>query len=291
MTEKTTPGKRFRNAVSKEKPLQVVGTINAYCARMAERAGYRALYLSGAGVANASLGLPDLGVTSLNDVLEDARRITDSTNLPLLVDIDTGWGSGLNIARTIQQMIKAGVAAVHIEDQVSAKRCGHRSGKELVSAHEMIERIKAATDARCDESFIIMARTDAIQAEGLTGAIDRAVQYVEAGADMLFVEAVTELEQYQKFSREIRVPIMANITEFGLTPLFTLDELRSVGVSIALYPLSAFRAMNQAASEVYKILRKEGTQKNLIDKMQTRDTLYENLDYYAFEEKLKGAPE
>lgn len=288
MTEKITAGKCFKIAVNKEKPLQIVGTINAYCARMAENIGYRALYLSGAGVANASFGLPDLAITSLNDVLEDARRITDTTDLPLLVDIDTGWGSELNIARTIHQMIKAGVAAVHIEDQVSAKRCGHRPGKQLISGPEMVDRIEAAVDARSDDEFVIMARTDAMQSEGLTATIDRAAQYVEAGADMLFIEAVTELAQYQKITHEIRVPVMANITEFGVTPLFTLDELRSAGVSIALYPLSAFRAMNQAASEVYQTLRKDGTQKTLLDKMQTREILYKNLDYYTYEKKING---
>jgi len=286
MTDQNTPGKRFRIAISKEKPLQIVGTINAYCARLAEDAGYRAIYLSGAGVANASFALPDLGMTSLNDVVEDARRITDSTDLPLLVDIDTGWGSELNIARTIQQMIKAGVAAVHMEDQTSAKRCGHRPDKQLVSPSEMVQRIQAAVDARTDKNFIIMARTDALASEGLNAAMDRASQYIEAGADMLFVEAVTTLDQYQEFAHRCHVPILANITEFGLTPLFTLDELRKAGVNMVLYPLSAFRAMNQAAWELYQALRKEGTQKNLLDKMQTREVLYEHLHYYDYEKKL-----
>jgi methylisocitrate lyase len=281
-----TAGKRFRIAISKEKPLQIMGTINAYCARMAEHAGYRAIYLSGAGVANASLGLPDLGMTSLNDVLEDARRITDTTQLPLLVDIDTGWGSEFNIARTIQQMIKAGVAAVHIEDQVSTKRCGHRPGKQLVPPEEMVSRIKAAVDARVDEDFVIMARTDALASEGLHAAIDRAAQYIEAGADMLFTEAVTTLDHYQQFHHACRVPILANITEFGLTPLFTLEELRYAGVSMVLYPLSAFRAMNHAAWALYQTVRKEGTQKKLLDKMQTREELYEQLNYYDYEKKL-----
>lgn len=285
MKENQSAGKRFRIAVSKEKPLQIVGAINAYCARMAERAGYRALYLSGAGVANASYGLPDLGITSLNDVLEDARRITDITALPLLVDIDTGWGSEFNIARTIRQMIKAGVAAVHMEDQVSVKRCGHRPGKALVPAAEMSARLKAAVDARTDQHFVIMARTDALQSEGLNAAIDRACEYVEAGADMLFAEAVTELDQYHKFAHATKVPVLANITEFGKTPMFTVEQLRGAGVSMVLYPLSAFRAMNKAANLVYQTIRGEGTQKNLLDMMQTRDELYEFLDYHAYEVK------
>lgn len=286
MTEHITAGKRFRIAVNKEKPLQIVGTINAYCARMAERAGYRAIYLSGAGVANASYGLPDLGMTSLDNVLEDARRITDVTALPLLVDIDTGWGSELNITRTIQQMTHAGVAAVHMEDQVGAKRCGHRPGKAVVPVEEMVARVKAAVDGKTDDNFVIIARTDAIQSEGVSAAIDRACQYVEAGADMLFIEAVTDLDQYHKFAQETKVPILANITEFGKTPLFTLDELRGAGVSMVLYPLSAFRAMNKAANLVYQTIRNEGTQKNLLDMMQTRDELYNFLDYYAYEAKV-----
>lgn len=287
MTDKTlhTAGKRFRTALSKEKPLQIVGAINAYCALMAERAGYRALYLSGAGVANASHGLPDLGITSLNDVIEDARRITDITQLPLLVDIDTGWGSEFNIARTIRQMTKAGVAAVHMEDQVGIKRCGHRPGKTLVSTEEMVARLTAAVDARTDESLVIMARTDALQSEGLNAAIDRACSYVEAGAEMLFVEAVTELKQYHQFAHETKVPILANITEFGQTPMFTVEELRGAGVSMILYPLSAFRAMNKAANRVYQTIRQEGTQKSLLEGMQTRAELYDYLDYHAYEQK------
>lgn len=276
-------GKRFRMAVKKEKPLQVVGTINAYTALMAEKAGYRAIYLSGAGVANASYGLPDLGITSLDDVLIDAHRITDRTTLPLLVDIDTGWGTEFNIARTITQMIKAGVAAVHIEDQLSAKRCGHRPNKAIVPVEEMLARLTAAVDARTDEDFVIMARTDALQKEGLTAAIDRACQYVEAGADMIFFEAVTELSQYQKMTQHIKVPILANVTEFGQTPMFTLDELRNAGVGLALYPLTAFRAMNKTAERVYQTVRQEGTQQSLLADMQTREELYQYLDYYAYE--------
>lgn len=291
-TNDVTPasaGKRFRMAVKKEKPLQVVGTINAYTALMAEKAGYRAIYLSGAGVANASYGLPDLGITSLEDVLIDARRITDRTTLPLLVDIDTGWGSEFNIARTITQMIKAGVAAVHIEDQLSAKRCGHRPNKAIVPVEEMLARLTAAVDARTDEDFVIMARTDALQKEGLTAAIDRACQYVEAGADMLFFEAVTELSQYQKMAQHIKVPILANVTEFGQTPMFTLDELRNAGVGLALYPLTAFRAMNKTAERVYQTVRQEGTQQSLLADMQTREELYQYLNYYAYETRADQA--
>lgn len=286
MITESSAGKRFKMAVSKEKPLQVPGVINAYSAVIAAQAGYRALYLSGGGVAMASLGVPDLGITNLHDVLEDARRVTDVTDLPLLVDIDTGWGSVLNIQRTIQQMIRAGVAAVHIEDQVSGKRCGHRSGKVLVSVHEMVERIHAAVDARTDSDFVLMARTDAFASEGLTASIERAHRYVEAGADMIFAEALTDLEQYHKFTQAIKVPVLANITEFGKTPLFTLDELRSAGVSIALYPMSAFRMMNQAATRLYQQLRAEGTQQGLIPEMQTRDELYHTLDYERFEKLL-----
>lgn len=281
-----SPGKKFRLAVQEEHPLQTVGTINAYCALMAERAGYRALYLSGAGVANASYGMPDLGITNLNDVVEDARRITSATELPLLVDIDTGWGNVFGIARTIQEMIKARVAAVHIEDQAASKRCGHRPGKSIVPVSEMVDRIKAAVDARTDPHFVIMARTDALQKEGMQAAIDRACAYVSAGADMIFPEAMTELSQYREFAQHVKVPILANITEFGKTPLFTLDELRSAGVSLALYPLTAFRAMNAAANQVYITLRKEGTQQHLIENMQTREQLYDFLDYYAYENKL-----
>jgi methylisocitrate lyase len=282
-------GKRFRMAVKKEKPLQVVGTINAYTALMAEKAGYRAIYLSGAGVANASYGLPDLGITSLDDVLIDAHRITDRTTLPLLVDIDTGWGTEFNIARTITQMTKAGVAAVHIEDQLSAKRCGHRPNKAIVPVEEMLARLTAAVDARTDEDFVIMARTDALQKEGLTAAIDRACQYVEAGADMLFFEAVTELSQYQKMAQHIKVPILANVTEFGQTPMFTLDELRNAGVGLALYPLTAFRAMNKTAERVYQTVRQEGTQQSLLADMQTREELYQYLNYYAYETRADQA--
>ncbi len=280
MTAQKTPGQRFRQAVlSSKEPLQIVGTINAYCARMAKLAGHRAIYLSGAGVSNASLGLPDLGMTALHDVLIDAARITDNVDLPLLVDIDTGWGSALNIARTVTQMIKAGVAAVHIEDQVSEKRCGHRPGKQLVSAAAMKDRIKAAVDAKTDPHFVIMARTDAIQGEGINGALDRVAQYIEAGADMLFIEAVTELTDYRLFTQNQPVPVMANITEFGVTPLFTLAQLQSVNVSMALYPLSAFRAMNQAASNVYQTLHEKGTQRGILHTMQTREELYQNLGY------------
>jgi methylisocitrate lyase len=279
MTDTHTAGKRFRLALHKEKPLQIMGTINAYCARMAEHAGYKAIYLSGAGVANASFGLPDVGLTSLENILEDARRITDATDLPLLVDIDTGWGSDLHIARAIRQMIKAGVAAVHIEDQISAKRCGHLSDKKLIPPHEMVDRIRAAVDARTDDDFVIMARTDAIASEGFRAAMDRACQYIEAGADMLFLEAGTTLEQYIACVHTCHVPLLANLTEFGLTPLFTLEELRQAGVSMALYPLSALRMMNQAAWELYQTVRQEGTQKSCIDKMQTRAVLYEHLGY------------
>ena len=286
MTQQKTPGQRFRQAVLSEKPLQIVGTINAYCARMAKLSGHRAIYLSGAGVANASLGLPDLGMTDLHDVLIDAARITDNVDLPLLVDIDTGWGSTLNIARTIRQMIKASVAAVHIEDQVSEKRCGHRLGKQLVSVDVMKDRIKAAVDARTDPHFVIMARTDAIQGEGINGALDRVAQYIEVGADMLFIEAVTELTHYRLFTQNQPVPVMANITEFGVTPLFTLAQLQSVEVSMVLYPLSAFRAMNQAASNVYQTLRQQGTQREILHSMQTRAALYENLDYEDYEKKM-----
>src|SRR4051812_1872173 len=264
-----TPGLRFRSALPAERPLQIVGAINAYAAMQAERAGFRAIYLSGAGVANASYGLPDLGVTSLNDVLEDVRRITAATSLPLLVDIDTGWGSAFGIQRTIREMTKAGAAAVHIEDQIAAKRCGHRPGKELVSREEMCDRVKAAVDAKTDKNFVVMARTDAAANEGLAAAIDRAYAYHEAGADMIFAEALTTLEEYQKFCSAVCVPVLANITEFGKTPLFTTKELASVGVSMALYPLSAFRAQSAAALEVFRAIRENGTQKDVLDKMQT----------------------
>ena len=282
-----SPGAKFRAAMNAEKPLQCVGTINAYHARLAERAGYRSIYLSGGGVAAGSLGLPDLGISNLEDVLTDVRRITDVCSLPLLVDVDTGFGaSAFNIARTVKSLIKSGAAAMHIEDQVGAKRCGHRPGKELVSKEEMADRIKAAVDAKTDADFIVMARTDALAVEGLDAAIERALACVEAGADAVFPEAMTELSMYRKFAEAVKVPVLANITEFGATPLFTLDELRSAQVAIALYPLSAFRAMNAAALKVYNAIRKEGTQKGVLDSMQTRADLYDALDYHAYERKL-----
>jgi methylisocitrate lyase len=281
-----SPGGRFRAAVRDEKPLQVAGAINAYTARIAEATGFRALYLSGGGVAANSLGMPDLGISTMDDVLIDVRRITDATNLPLLVDIDTGWGGAFNIARTIRSMIKAGAAAVHIEDQVGMKRCGHRPGKELVAADEMVDRIKAAVDARTAEEFVIMARTDALAGEGLDAAIDRAKAYVAAGADMIFAEAVTELATYTKFREAVGVPILANITEFGQTPLFTREELTDAGVDIILYCCAAYRAMNAAALKVYEAIRTEGTQKEVIPLMQTRAELYKFLDYHAYEKKL-----
>jgi methylisocitrate lyase len=280
-------GAKFRAAMKEEKPLQCVGAICAYHARMAERSGYKSIYLSGGGVAAGSLGVPDLGISGLDDVLTDVRRITDVCSLPLLVDVDTGFGaSAFNIARTVKSLIKYGAAAMHIEDQVGAKRCGHRPGKELVSTGEMVDRIKAAVDARTDPGFVVMARTDALAVEGLQATIDRAVACVEAGADAIFPEAMTELAMYRKFAATVKVPVLANITEFGSTPLFTLDELRSADVSIALYPLSAFRAMNKAALNVYQALRRDGTQKNVIDTMQTRAELYDYLDYHSFEQKL-----
>ena len=279
-------GERFRAALREEKPLQVAGAINAYTARLAEATGFKALYLSGGGVAANSLGMPDLGISTMDDVLTDVRRITDASALPLLVDIDTGWGGAFNIARTIRSMIKAGAAAVHIEDQVGAKRCGHRPGKELVPATEMVDRIKAAVDARTDENFVLMARTDALANEGLAPAIERAQAYVAAGADMIFAEAVTELEQYSKFRKAVGVPILANITEFGQTPLFTRDELSSAGVDIILYCCAAYRAMNAAALKVYEAIRAEGTQKSVVPLMQSRADLYKYLDYHAYEEKL-----
>ncbi|HJX19618.1 MAG TPA: methylisocitrate lyase [Steroidobacteraceae bacterium] len=282
-----SPGAKFRAAMKAEKPLQCVGAINAYHARLAERAGYKAIYLSGGGVAAGSLGLPDLGISNLEDVLTDVRRITDICSLPLLVDVDTGFGaSAFNIARTVKSLIKAGAAAMHIEDQVGAKRCGHRPGKELVSKEEMVDRIKAAVDAKTDPDFVVMARTDALAVEGLERAIERALACVEAGADAVFPEAIPELSMYRKFADAVKVPVLANITEFGATPLFTLQELRSAGVAIALYPLSAFRAMNAAALKVYNAIRKEGTQKSVVDLMQTRADLYETLDYLAYERKL-----
>ena len=279
-------GARFRLAVEEEKPLQVVGAVNAYHARLADATGYRALYLSGGGVAAGSCGVPDLGITSMEDVLVDLRRITDITNLPVLVDIDTGWGGAFNIARTIRSMIKAGAGAVHIEDQVQQKRCGHRPNKSIVTQAEMVDRIKAAVDAKFDSDFVVMARTDALSVEGLDSAIDRACACVEAGADMIFPEAMTELSMYEKFVDAVGVPVLANITEFGSTPLFTIEELASVNVSLALYPLSAFRAMNAAALKVYSSLREEGTQKNVVDLMQTREELYDYLAYHDYEKKL-----
>jgi methylisocitrate lyase len=281
-----TAGARFRAALQAEMPLQVVGAINAYAARMAEATGFRAIYLSGGGVAANSLGLPDLGISTMEDVLTDVRRITAATELPLLVDVDTGWGSAFNIARTIRSMIAAGAAAVHIEDQVSAKRCGHRPGKELVPTDEMVDRVKAAVVAKSDAHFVIMARTDAIASEGLARAIERAQAYVAAGADMIFAEAVTELSMYTAFRKAVGVPILANITEFGQTPLFTRDELGSAGVDIILYCCAAYRAMNAAALKVYETIRSVGTQKNLLPMMQSREDLYKFLDYHAYEEKL-----
>ena len=282
-----SPGLAFRAALTKENPLQIVGTINANHALLAQPAGYQAISLSGGGVAAGSLGLPDLGISTLDDVLTDIRRITDVCPLPLLVDADIGFGSSaFNVARTVKSISKAGAAALHIEDQIGAKRCGHRPNKAIVSKEEMVDRIRAAVDARTDPNFVIMARTDALAVEGLEAAIDRAQAYVEAGADMLFPEAITELAMYRQFADAVQVPILANITEFGATPLFTTDELRSANVAMALYPLSAFRAMNRAAEKVYNVLRQEGTQKNVIDIMQTRNELYESINYYQFEEKL-----
>ncbi len=282
----TSAGARFRAAMAVEHPLQVVGTINAFAALLAREAGFRAIYLSGAGVANASFGLPDLGLTTLNDVTEDVRRISGATGLPLLVDADTGWGAALMIARTVGELIRAGAAGLHIEDQVQAKRCGHRPGKALVPAEEMVDRIKAAVDSRTDEQFIIMARTDAQAVEGLEAAIERSQRYVEAGADIIFAEALTSLEEYQRFTSTINVPVLANLTEFGKTPMFTVDELRAAGVRLVLYPLSAFRAMSAAALKVYTTLRQEGTQQAVLDIMQTRAELYDVLGYHAYEQKL-----
>lgn len=279
-------GLLFRNAVAAESPLQVVGTITAYTARMAQATGYRAIYLSGGGVAANSLGMPDLGISTLDDVITDAQRITEACSLPLLVDIDTGWGGAFNIARTIRHMIRADVAAVHMEDQVSSKRCGHRPGKEIVSKEEMVDRIKAAVDARTDSDFVIMARTDALAVEGLNAAIDRACAYVAAGADMIFPEAITELSMYKQFRTAVKVPILANLTEFGATPFFTLDQLREASVDIALYCCGAYRAMNAAALNFYKTLRTEGTQKSVVPSMQSRMELYEYLGYLGYEQKL-----
>jgi methylisocitrate lyase len=287
MTQSTTPGARFRLALTEESPLQIAGTINAYHARLAQRSGFRAIYLSGGGVAAGSLGLPDLGISNLDDVLTDIRRITDVCDLPLLVDVDTGFGSSaFNIARTTRSLVKFGAAAMHIEDQVGAKRCGHRPGKELVSTEEMVDRVKAAVDARTDPSFVVMARTDALAVEGLDAAIDRACRCVEAGADAIFPEAMTELAMYRRFAEAVKVPVLANITEFGATPLFTVDELRSASVGMVLYPLSAFRAMNKAALNVYQHLRQDGTQQHVLDTMQTRAELYDYLGYHDYENKL-----
>lgn len=286
MTQPSNAGARFRAALQAEKPLQIIGAINAYHAMLATQSGFKAIYLSGGGVAAGSLGLPDLGISTLEDVLIDVRRITDAVDTPLLVDIDTGWGGAFNIARSVKSIAKAGAAAVHIEDQVSAKRCGHRPNKAIVSQAEMVDRIKAAVDAKPYDDFVIMARTDALAVEGLQSAIDRACACVEAGADMIFPEAITELSMYKQFAAAVNVPVLANITEFGSTPLFTVAELRSADVSMVLYPLSAFRAMNQAALNVYKSVKNDGTQANVINLMQTRADLYEHLGYHAFEQKL-----
>ena len=282
---RTSPGAALRAAVEAERPLQVVGTVNAYCAMLAARAGFRALYLSGAGVANASFGLPDLGITTLNDVCEDVRRIAAATELPLLVDADTGWGGAFSIARTVRELDRAGAAGCHLEDQVQAKRCGHRPGKALVSASEMADRIKAAADARTDD-FVLMARTDAHASEGLNAALDHAHRYVEAGADMIFAEALTTLDEYRAFTGSLSVPVLANITEFGKTPLFTVDELRAAGVRLVLYPLSAFRAMSKAAIDVFETIRTGGTQASAVGAMQSRAELYDVLKYHDYERKL-----
>jgi len=282
----TSAGARFRAAVAAEKPLQIAGAINAYAARLAQRTGFRAIYLSGGGVAAGSLGLPDLGISTLDDVLTDVRRITDVCDLPLLVDVDTGFGGAFNIARTVKSLIKFGAGAMHIEDQVQQKRCGHRPNKEIVSKDEMVDRIKAAADAKIDPNFVIMARTDALAVEGLQAAVDRACACVEAGADMIFPEAITDLDMYKKFADAVKVPILANITEFGKTPLFTVQELASANVAMALYPLSAWRAMNAAALKVFQAIRKEGSAQGVVELMQSRDDLYDYLDYHAFEQKL-----
>ena len=286
MSTPLTAGARFRAALAEESPLQVMGAITAYAGLMAKRTGYKALYLSGGGVAANSLGIPDLGITTMEDVLTDARRIVDATRLPLLVDVDTGWGGAFNIARTVRSFINIGVAAVHIEDQVGQKRCGHRPGKEVVPAGEMVDRIKSAVDARTEDSFVIMARTDALAVEGLESALDRAAACIEAGADMIFPEAITELDMYKLFANRVKAPILANITEFGATPLYTTEQLAGADVSLVLYPLSAFRAMNKAAENVYTAIRRDGTQQNVIDTMQTRMELYDRIDYHTFEQKL-----
>ncbi len=282
----TSAGAKFRQAVAESQPLQVVGAITAYAAKMAEQTGFKAVYLSGGGVAANSLGIPDLGISTMEDVLIDARRITDAVQVPLLVDIDTGWGGAFNIARTVRSFIKAGVAAVHLEDQVGQKRCGHRPGKEVVPADEMVDRVKAAVDARTDDDFVIMARTDAAAVEGIDAAIERAVAYVEAGADMIFPEAMKTLDDYRRFKAAVKVPILANLTEFGSTPLFTTEELRSANVDIALYCCGAYRAMNAAALNFYQVLMRDGTQKAAVETMQTRADLYQYLGYHAYEDKL-----
>lgn len=282
-----SPGKRLRQAVEAESPLQLIGAINANHALLAQKAGYRAIYLSGGGVSAGSLGLPDLGIAGLEDVLVDVRRITDVCDLPLLVDADTGFGaSAFNIARTVRSLDKAGAAGLHIEDQVGAKRCGHRPNKEIVSQQEMVDRVKAAVDAKIDPDFVVMARTDALAVDGLDAALERAMACVDAGADMIFPEAITSLDMYQHFTDALSVPVLANITEFGATPLFTVDELKGAGISVVLYPLSAFRAMNKAAEKVYEAIRKDGTQKNVVDTMQTRKELYDRIDYYRYEDEL-----
>ncbi len=286
MSDMKSPGARLRQAAAQERPLQVAGAVNAYAARLAEASGFKALYVSGGGVAASSCGIPDLGITTMDDVLIEVRRITDITELPVLVDIDTGWGGAFNIARAIKSLAKAGAAGVHIEDQVQQKRCGHRPGKAIVPAAEMVDRIKAAVDAKTDTEFVVMARTDALAVEGMEAAIDRAGRCVAAGADMIFPEAMATLEQYRQFVAAVKVPVLANITEFGATPLFTVEELRSAGVGLVLYPLSAFRAMSAAALQVYEAIRRDGTQKNVIGSMQTRADLYRYLDYHAFEQKL-----
>ena len=286
MSKKQTSGKLFRTALTENKPLQIVGCVNAYCAVMAEKVGHKAIYLSGAGVANASFGIPDLGITSLGDVVEDAKRITGVTNTPLLVDIDTGWGGAFNISRTIKELSRSSVAAIHIEDQVGQKRCGHRPNKEMVSSQEMVDRIKACVDAKEDKDFFIMARTDSFASEGILSSIERSIAYIEAGADGIFAEAMTNINHYQDFKNKIKAPILANMTEFGKTPLSNLEELSSVGVDMVLYPLSAFRAMSKAALTIYKTIKNNGHQKDVLKSMQTRDELYEFLNYNAYEEKL-----
>lgn len=286
MSSPSSAGARLRAALESERPLQLVGVVSAYAALLARSAGFRALYVSGAGVANSSFGMPDLGITTLNDVCEDVRRITAAADLPVLVDADTGFGGAFNIARTCRELARAGAAGLHLEDQVQAKRCGHRPGKALVPAAEMVDRIKAAVDARADASFVVMARTDAHAVEGQRAAVERAMRYVDAGADMIFAEALTSLDEYREFTASVRVPILANLTEFGRTPLFTTAELADAGVRLVLYPLSAFRAMSQAALEVYEAIRRDGTQRAVVSRMQTREELYRVLDYHRYERKL-----